>query len=243
VKPTAAGSSLTTVAMKERSGGLAYALYAANGAGKPPAGYVDQSGADTSTVGSSALPLNAWSYLTVTYDGSHLRIYVNGTLAHSKALTGAMTTSNSPFRIGGNSVLGQYFTGVIDEVRLYNKALTRAQIRTDMNTPVGTAPSVNLISEPTDVLAPPVSIASITIDEGSAQNSEVGSVAVSLSSGPSQLELNRLLDDTNEDGVIGQIDVGHFDNSLNAGPVSASYLSYLDADNDGMFDQVDRGQF
>ncbi|TMR92174.1 LamG domain-containing protein, partial [Nonomuraea basaltis] len=42
----------------------------------------------------------------------------------------------SPLRIGGNSGSGEYFSGLIDEVRVYNKALTAAQITTDMNTPV-----------------------------------------------------------------------------------------------------------
>jgi hypothetical protein len=168
VMPTAAASGLTTVAMKEQPGGMDYTLYAANGAALPPAGYVDQSGTDTSVAGSTALPLNAWSYLTATYDGAHLKIYVNGTLVRSKALTGAISTSNSPFRIGGNSVLGQYFTGLIDEVRVYNKALTQAQVQTDMAAPVG-------------AVAPPVSVASVAINDGTAQRSEVRSIAVTFS--------------------------------------------------------------
>ena len=40
-------------------------------------------------------------------------------------------------QIGGDSIYGQYFAGLIDEVRVYNVALTAAQIQTDMNTPVG----------------------------------------------------------------------------------------------------------
>jgi hypothetical protein len=39
-------------------------------------------------------------------------------------------------RIGGNAVWGEYFAGSIDEVRIYNRALTAAQITTDMNTPI-----------------------------------------------------------------------------------------------------------
>ena len=39
-------------------------------------------------------------------------------------------------RIGGNAVFGEYFRGIIDEVRLYNRPLTAADIQVDMNTPI-----------------------------------------------------------------------------------------------------------
>ena len=46
-------------------------------------------------------------------------------------------------QIGGDSIYGQYFDGLIDEVRVYNVALTAAQIQTDMSTPISqTPPSV-----------------------------------------------------------------------------------------------------
>jgi Concanavalin A-like lectin/glucanases superfamily len=40
-------------------------------------------------------------------------------------------------RIGGNAIWGEYFSGLIDEVRIYNRARTQAQIQSDMNTPIG----------------------------------------------------------------------------------------------------------
>ena len=39
-------------------------------------------------------------------------------------------------RIGGNAVWGEYFKGRIEEVRIYNRALTAAEIQTDMATPI-----------------------------------------------------------------------------------------------------------
>ena len=41
-------------------------------------------------------------------------------------------------RIGGNSIWGEWFAGLIDDVRVYNRALTSAQIQSDMN--VGVSP-------------------------------------------------------------------------------------------------------
>ena len=47
-----------------------------------------------------------------------------------------MATSSAPLRIGGNAVWSEWFTGQIDDVRVYNRALTVAEVQTDMNTPV-----------------------------------------------------------------------------------------------------------
>ena len=65
-----------------------------------------------------------------------LKLYVNGALVASQAQTGALTPSTNPLSIGGDSLYGQYFAGLIDEVRVYNAALTQAQVQTDMNTAV-----------------------------------------------------------------------------------------------------------
>ena len=71
------------------------------------------------------------------YDGATLRLYVNGTQAATLAVSGSILTSNSPLRIGGNTVWSEWFSGLVDDVRIYNRVLTQAQIQTDMNTPVG----------------------------------------------------------------------------------------------------------
>ena len=48
-----------------------------------------------------------------------------------------MTHTTGLARSAGTSFTGQYFTGRIDEVRIYNRALSQAEIQTDMNTAVG----------------------------------------------------------------------------------------------------------
>ncbi len=78
------------------------------------------------------LPVNEWSHLAATYDGTTLRLYVNGLVVMSAPFTGNLATSTDPLRIGGNSVYGEYFTGVIDEVRIYSRTLSAAEIRADM---------------------------------------------------------------------------------------------------------------
>jgi Concanavalin A-like lectin/glucanases superfamily/Domain of unknown function (DUF1929)/Bacterial Ig domain/Purple acid Phosphatase, N-terminal domain len=135
VRP-AANTGWRTVLMKERPAGMSYGLYGYDDSGRPPAVYGNYGGTDVSAGGGTALALNTWSHLAGTYDGTTMRLYVNGVQVASKARTGALTSSTSPLRIGGNAAWGEYFSGLIDDVRVYNRALSAAEVGTDMNTPV-----------------------------------------------------------------------------------------------------------
>jgi hydrogenase maturation factor HypE len=120
------------VLTKERPGGLSYGLYGYASSGRPPGIYGNTGGQDVGAAGGSALPLNVWSHLAGSYDGSTLRLYVNGVQVATQALTGSLVTSSGALRIGGNSVWGEYFSGLVDEVRVYNRALSPAEILTDL---------------------------------------------------------------------------------------------------------------
>jgi hypothetical protein len=98
---------------------------------------VNLGGPDVAVRGTGPLPLNTWSHIAVTYGDGFLRFYVNGTQAGSVAQTGNIQTSTGPLRIGGNSVWSEWFAGRIDEVRIYNRALTQAEIQGGMNMTVG----------------------------------------------------------------------------------------------------------
>lgn len=87
-------------------------------------------------VGTSKLAVNTWTHLAMTYDGSAFRLYVNAVLKTTRSKTGTLSSSTSPLEIGGDGKYGQYFTGLIDEVRVYGRALTQAEIQIDMNTPI-----------------------------------------------------------------------------------------------------------
>lgn len=138
VRPTSVTSDYRTIMLKERAPGLGYALYATDGASRPPAGYLNTGASDVAVVAASNLALNTWTHVAVTYDGAAMRIYVNGALVRTTNTTGAIRTSTGAFRIGGNSVWGEYFAGTIDEVRVYNRALSASDIQSDMTRAVTT---------------------------------------------------------------------------------------------------------
>ncbi|NOT57245.1 MAG: hypothetical protein HOP18_21795 [Deltaproteobacteria bacterium] len=134
VYPTAPMRGWRGIVQKEGAGGNVYYLHANSLQNRPATGM--RIGSERQLQGTTQVPLNTWTHLAATYDGATQRLYVNGVLVASRAQTGSIAGSGSPLRIGGNSVWGEYFQGRIDEVRIYNRALTAAQITTDMNTAV-----------------------------------------------------------------------------------------------------------
>ena len=130
------GADWRTVLLKERPSGLAYALYSSTDTGRPSAEIRTSSPAETR--GPSALP-SGWSHLAATYDGATLRLYVNGTQVSSQARSGSIEVGTGAVRIGGNAVWGEYFSGLVDELRIYNRALTAAEIQADMNAPIASS--------------------------------------------------------------------------------------------------------
>jgi len=76
----------------------------------------------------TVLTANTWYYVAGTYDGSQLRLYVNGTLRASVAASGAMADNGLNVNIGSLTNGGGYFKGLLDEVRLYGRALTAQEV-------------------------------------------------------------------------------------------------------------------
>ena len=134
VYPTVSLSGWRSVILKENAGGASYYLSANSSQNKPVMAV--QVGGERSLYGTTQLPANTWTHLAATYDGTTQRLYVNGVEVASRAQTGSIAQSDGPLRIGGNSVWGEFFTGLIDEVRVYNRVLTASEIQKDMNTAV-----------------------------------------------------------------------------------------------------------
>jgi hypothetical protein len=74
-------------------------------------------------------------HLTCTWNGTTLSLYIDGVLNNSTAQTITPAGNTSPLYIGQFGGNADRLNGTIDEVRIYNRALSQAEIQQDMNTP------------------------------------------------------------------------------------------------------------
>ena len=90
--------------------------------------------------------LNTWNHLAATYDGTTMRVYINGTQAASAAQTGAITANTNALALGNQPGYSEFFGGTVDEVRVWNVARTAGEISTNMNITLVPASQPNLVS-------------------------------------------------------------------------------------------------
>jgi hypothetical protein len=89
-----------------------------------------------------ALPASTWVHVAGTYDGTALRIYINGALNATKKVSGTTCANTEPLSVGAKNrttppaTTEAYMDGRIDDLRVYNRALTAAEIKTARTTPL-----------------------------------------------------------------------------------------------------------
>ena len=98
----------------------------------------------------TALQAQRFYHLACTWDGSQLRFYLDGVLNKSATQTITPAPNGGPLVIGQYGGNVDYLDGVVDEVRIFNVAVTQANIQIDMNTAVEATP---------DTVPPTVSMA------------------------------------------------------------------------------------
>jgi prepilin-type N-terminal cleavage/methylation domain-containing protein len=82
--------------------------------------------------GNTGLNLNEWYYIVGTWQsGTKARIYLNGKEDYPGGMTftGPIGTNDEPFRMANTPTNTERFYGVIDDVRIYNAALTSSKIK------------------------------------------------------------------------------------------------------------------
>ncbi len=77
-------------------------------------------------ISSSYFTVGQWTHLVITYDGSVLKGYVNGTLRASQQFDYTLSANSADLLIGKHSSC--YFEGDIDKVKLYNYALSTNEL-------------------------------------------------------------------------------------------------------------------
>ncbi len=81
------------------------------------------------SVSCSAANITNWNLYTLTWNGTTLSCYVNETMGYSNNPGGSINVSDgNNLTIGRDSTLSRYFNGFIDNVRIYNRALTATEV-------------------------------------------------------------------------------------------------------------------
>jgi len=82
---------------------------------------------DFHKTGSGFIITGEWAFVTVVYDGSKVDIYKNGVLFYTKINSGAINDRDYDLRIG-DDWWGNIIDGKIDDIRIYNRALSATEI-------------------------------------------------------------------------------------------------------------------
>lgn len=82
----------------------------------------------------TTVPTNTWTQLTSTYDGSTLAIWIDGQRVGTRSVTGTTCVNDQPLTVGAKNapahgLLEAFWDGDLDAVRVYNRALSAAEIR------------------------------------------------------------------------------------------------------------------
>ena len=143
-------------------------------------------GAATQRYSTAVRALNTWYHVAGVYNAATgaMDIYVNGALSTGTLLGASpIPTAQVDEAVNvniGRRIGGYYFNGLIDEVRIYNRALSQAEIQTDMNTPLGGSAPPPDNTPPTVSMTAPASGATVsgttTVSANAADNIAVAGV-------------------------------------------------------------------
>jgi hypothetical protein len=100
---------------------------------KVKAGFETSSGADQFVTSVNTYNDGQWHYAVVTNNGANIILYIDGVQVATKATSGASPESigTKPARVGANSRVTpatNFFTGEVDEVRIWNSAMSTSQV-------------------------------------------------------------------------------------------------------------------
>jgi hypothetical protein len=101
--------------------------------GTVPTFYAGTAGGVRSAPMGSGLTTDQWSHLAVVFDGSQARFYINGALVTAAPLSAVLTARGGPLRVGADINTQQFFAGSLDELRIYDRALTASEMMADMS--------------------------------------------------------------------------------------------------------------
>ena len=118
--------------------------------------------------GKTLVQSNTWYHVAMTYNNTNLVLYVNGAQDGSVAATGAIAPTAEPLRIGGAGSGSWFFNGRVDEVSLYDRALSASEIQAIYNAGAGGKCAVppTILVQPSDRTVTVGNSVSFTVEAG-----------------------------------------------------------------------------
>lgn len=83
-----------------------------------------------------ALTVGTWFHLALTYDGSNVVVYKDGTAVSTTPATGTITSGDGLYVAGWSLTTPEDTDVIVDDARVFNVALSAAEVTAAMNTPV-----------------------------------------------------------------------------------------------------------
>jgi len=116
----------------------------------------------------TTIPNGLWQHIAITYNGQWLKAYVNGTSVYSNRVNGSnvsIATSNNPLRVGWYNSGSIHYRGQIDNIRLYNNALSSTEIIADKSSDI-------IPTQPLTIIQSGVAATAIVIPTGTTIETE-----------------------------------------------------------------------
>ncbi|HIE74303.1 MAG TPA: DUF4983 domain-containing protein, partial [Flavobacteriales bacterium] len=171
-------------------------------------------GVDYDIVAFNALDFNQWQHLAFTYNGSYIRLYKDGIFLDSTAANGTIIQTAQSFRLGSLNYQGLefYLIGRLDEVRLWDVALSQIEINNWMCSEIDTShPNYTNLMGYWNLNE---GIGSYTYDQTSNGNNGTLFGGTTWQASSSCLTGAVLCGDVNEDGIVDQTDVTEINNFI-----------------------------
>ena len=120
----------------------------------PGVTFCDENGADD-IHSEKQVDIQKWTLVSATYDGETMKIYIDKELVKSQLISSSFINSSQPLYIGFGHFMtvDNYFKGILDDMRIYNKALTYSEIEQLYDNIATKAPGKDLISKPNNMVA------------------------------------------------------------------------------------------
>jgi hypothetical protein len=120
---------------------MGYDLFVAGGSGFPTTLHAERyyTASDGISTSAGTILSNTWYFGVITYDGSTMKLYLNGAFANSHASTNSLTL-DSPMSLGAVSGLANYGSYLISNFQIYNTSLDASSVATLYQEGIGGAP-------------------------------------------------------------------------------------------------------